>query len=97
MIDRDGAWRVATAAMWWTANRSIDQMLEWFFKGEPRRGDDPYVVQWEALFRTRNFGRIWGSLDFNNQRRLIEEVLRVYEADSAKSLEAALKHWRKSA
>lgn len=97
MIDKRDAWKVATACMWWAANRSVHQMLEWFFQGEVRREDDPYVGEWAERFRTRNFGRIWGWLDFQNQRRLIEEVLRVYEQDAERSLARAEAHHDKVA
>lgn len=88
-IDRGEAWRVAMACMWYVANRSADEFLSWLFQGEPRHAGDPYAREWEARWRSRNFGLIFGHLDYENQRRFIEEVLRAYEADSAQSFEAS--------
>jgi hypothetical protein len=81
------------SAIWYVANKPVNQMLEWFYSksdmtvARRREFGDNHLREMKAVFSTRDLTKIWGRMDAANQERFLAECARIYLADALERIE----------
>jgi hypothetical protein len=80
-------------AVWYVANRSVDEMLTWFYDSKESPGGatveqrrsfgDPHLAEMTKVFMSRDLVKIYCRLDVKNQRRFLAECARIYLAEAS--------------
>ena len=93
-MNQDDAWKVATCIAWYVANREENDFIKWLFAG--REPHPAYVKEWRQRW-SHGFPIVWGSMDFQNQRRFIQEILKTYEVIADSRFEGARRYFEEQA